>query len=302
MNKESLTVVQLESGKIINEALEINVVHHCNLRCKSCSHASPHFKKHYSDPSSIYKDLRIMSSCYKPDHIRLVGGEPLLHPSFLEVLLSIKRSGICNKIRLLTNGILLSRADENIWAELSEIHVSVYPGFELSESASDKIAGLAHEHNVTVKLMYFGKFRESYSYIAQSDKTLTSRIYNTCQIAHSWRCHTISDGYFYKCPQSLFLPAIINQIAGEFRVEISERPDLRDNLISFIQSKNPLKSCNFCLGSVGSLFEHRQQPRILPNNEGFPGNIDMKFLLALEENPDIDNGCCTSEVDLYSRV
>ena len=39
------------------QALEVNAVHHCNLSCVGCSHASPVSPKRFAVPSEVYRDF-----------------------------------------------------------------------------------------------------------------------------------------------------------------------------------------------------------------------------------------------------
>jgi len=45
---------------------------------------------------------------------RLNGDEPFLHPELLEVVAAIRGSGIADKITLVTNGVQLHKASEEL--------------------------------------------------------------------------------------------------------------------------------------------------------------------------------------------
>src|SRR5215213_3438808 len=196
-------------GKIQTpEGCELNVVSHCNLACRSCSHLAPVMSKSFVDVDSVFRDFSTLAKYFRPQYVKILGGEPLLHSNLLDIIDAIRRSGICEHIQVCTNGILLPRMLPPFWTKVNEIHMSIYPGKELNAEQLTYVRQQAQDYNVDLKLFYFDHFRESYSEIGTSDEQLVQRIYRTCQIAHVWRCHTVFNGYLFKCPQSIYIPQV----------------------------------------------------------------------------------------------
>src|SRR4051812_29275394 len=118
-------------GMIHSEAIEINAVRGCNLSCRACSHLSPVLPpRAVVSAESVRRDLTLLARCYHCDHVRILGGEPLLHPDLLGVVRAVRASGITDRVRVVTNGVLLPRQSVDLWDAVDEIHVSVYPGHE----------------------------------------------------------------------------------------------------------------------------------------------------------------------------
>jgi MoaA/NifB/PqqE/SkfB family radical SAM enzyme len=71
--------------------VEMHVVDHCNLNCKGCSHFSPIADELFTDIGEFTRDLqqlrRLVSNI---EVIRLMGGEPLLHPNITDFIRSTK--------------------------------------------------------------------------------------------------------------------------------------------------------------------------------------------------------------------
>lgn len=78
-------------------------------------------------PSSVVADLTHLAKFLRVDHVRILGGEPLLHPNLLSLISVIRDSGIAPKIRVVTNGVLLDRVPSAFWEEVDEVHISAYP-------------------------------------------------------------------------------------------------------------------------------------------------------------------------------
>ena len=52
---------------------EINIVEHCNLACRSCSHLSPVLPKYLANPQEIYDSLLMLTPVYHARWLRLLG-------------------------------------------------------------------------------------------------------------------------------------------------------------------------------------------------------------------------------------
>jgi hypothetical protein len=246
--------------KVRNSSCEINVVEHCNLSCRSCSHVSPAFRRTVLDPAALEHDLSLLAEHYNVGTVRLLGGEPLLHPDLPAIVEAVRRSGIGQKICVVTNGLLLPRMSRALWEAVDVVELSSYPGSELGPDDLDRCREEADATGTRLDVIRVQMFRESYSEVGTDDAGLIGQIYQTCIIAHVWRCHTVANGAFYKCPQSYFLPKLLGADLGMDGVTIDE-PDLGRRLRAYLASPEPLAACRNCLGSAGRRFAHEQTPR-----------------------------------------
>lgn len=270
--------------------MEVVVCHHCNLRCRGCAYLAPTRPTVFVDPDQLYRELAMLARSYHASEVRVLGGEPLLHPDLPAVAVAIRRSGICGTIRVITNGIRLPHAPPQLWEAIDEASVSVYPGCQLAPDTAGRLERTAASYGVALKFKPFTYFRESYSEIGTDDAQLAKRIFRTCQMANVWRCTTVWQGRIYRCPQSLFLPAAVSELAGTREgIAISDDAGFLDRLLAFLESPEPLASCRSCLGSVGKLFENQQVPRSnwrQPQQTSTENLVDWPHLRDLEANPD----------------
>jgi len=240
---------------IYTRAIEINAVRHCNLSCRSCSHSSPIVSKQELNPEQAAADLNMLSRFMKCQTVRVVGGEPLLHSNLAGLLNAVKASGISEHICIVTNGTLLHRIDDQILSLIDEIQISLYP---LSSTLVTKIRDKAKEitcDRVKVQVLEYTSFRESISQFPTIDKALVKIIYDTCQIAHFWRCLTVDNGKIYRCPQSMVFSEKYNDYST--CLEIRKVWNV-DTLLSFLENNQPCAACACCLGSIGVEFQHEQ--------------------------------------------
>lgn len=224
-----------------------------------------------------------------------MGGEPLLHPNLIEIIDAVRKTGISERIQVVSNGHLLAKTTDVFWEKIDEIYISVYPEKKVDLKNLEEIEQKARLHNVVLEYFYFDNFRESYSELGTNDTELVQRIYTTCKIAHTWHSHTIAEGYFYKCPQSLFLPRVIdNDIikSDTNRIKIVDSTQFAQDLLAYLNATQALKSCYHCLGSVGKLFAHAQVPRSQWRSlqqYSTEELIDQEYLGISELNPNAHN-------------
>ena len=82
-----------EDGLIHNGNLEIMAAHGCNLTCRSCTHASPVLRpKDIADPETTARDLSRLARCYRANRVKLLGGEPLLHPDLVALADAVREA------------------------------------------------------------------------------------------------------------------------------------------------------------------------------------------------------------------
>lgn len=91
--------------------LEHDITAHCNLRCRGCSHFSPLANEWFEDFDQFYEDFSKLRDITNGDVriIRIMGGEPLLHPQVKLILITTRLLFPKSIIQLVTNGILIDK-------------------------------------------------------------------------------------------------------------------------------------------------------------------------------------------------
>ncbi|WP_029200809.1 4Fe-4S cluster-binding domain-containing protein [Oribacterium sp. NK2B42] len=115
--------------------LEYDVVFHCNLNCKGCSHFSPIAEPGFGDPVAFRKDLsRVHELVDELGEIRLVGGEPLLCDNLTEYIVAAHAIFPDTKILIFTNGIRLGSINDDLKDCMkqygAQFSVTIYPPVE----------------------------------------------------------------------------------------------------------------------------------------------------------------------------
>ncbi len=251
-------------GRILREAVEYSVVDHCNLRCAGCDHASPHLSGRLASPESFAADLSALSQHLHVQVLRLLGGEPLLHPMLHEFASIARKAAIADQIALWTNGLLLHKVSLEVLECFDLIRVSLYPNVTIRADLAGLNRQLKVNGRTRLEVVKVTRFQHQLLYAPICDRHLVRRTYRRCRDAHKLSCHTIRDGRYYKCAKAPVLEPRLATSSGAIPnrehdgVALHRNPRLADELSHYLLSDEPLEACAWCLGTDGTSFSHHQ--------------------------------------------
>ena len=272
----------IENDRIQTRSLEFHIVDHCNLRCWGCCSLSPISEKQCISSETIQKDLSLAIKALAPSRLKLVGGEPLLHPEIIACLDVARSSNIAPSVSVTTNGFLLPRMTESFWRLVDHITISIYPQPKLSEKIISHIKDLALRHEVELNW----KIQNNFVGMDRKNPDLagieTQKIYAKCWLRRS--CHLIAHGRFYTCTR----PSHMHAISG-----LNQSPYLEDGIpltsaqkiYKYLIKKNALTTCALCLGGDAKLEKHRQlSPDETRTEKLFRQNLYRDYAVSVHRN------------------
>jgi len=199
-------VPKLKGHDDILSYLEVSVVDFCNLNCRYCSHFSSIADKISYDVALFEQNLDHLSKSglKNIDTIKLVGGEPLLHPQINDFVVISRKYFPKSKIFIITNAVLVNSMDEKFWKTLADNNIylqfSIYDikiqwheilskikKYKIQSNISDKIVKNIDEYI----LRYFCNFN--------LDLTGSQEDFKRCEHCIT-NCTILQDGKIYKCP------------------------------------------------------------------------------------------------------
>jgi organic radical activating enzyme len=225
--------------------VEFHLTDHCNLNCKGCGHFCPIADEWFAEVGDFAKDIKRLA--YLFDNImtiRLMGGEPLLHPKVNEFM-AIARANLPNTtIRLATNGILLEKMQDDFWHACKEhgivIDVTRYPIL----LKFDRIKELAIQKKVEMHISSeVGEFLSAMNSKGDSNPMAAMK---RCRA--KFYCPFLKDGKLYACA----IPALAGYFNHTFKTAIPTEGginihDKKTNGWKIIDAlEKPVSACYYC--------------------------------------------------------
>ena len=123
-----LGIIDDENNKSIirNKIASFEITHRCNLKCKHCCVDADQIVSKKEDLSTDeIKQILDMLIKWNPERIMLSGGEPMLRPDFIELLMYLKEN-YTGEIIISTNATLINENNVEIISKYAhQIDVSV---------------------------------------------------------------------------------------------------------------------------------------------------------------------------------
>lgn len=230
--------------------VEVRITDHCNLNCMSCSQLSPIASHKYVDVKTFTDDFRKLNELTNGNikTIKLVGGEPLLHPQLLEFMRIVREFFVSTRIVLVTNGILLLKQNDEFWKTCSDMNVEISISHYPIKIGYEEIQKISKNHDV--RLGYATKKPQlMYKYPFDIEgKQDAKKNYRKCYWGGG-TCVQIDSGRLYKCHIIPCAKHFNNYFDKNLRVEPEDSIDIHnaENLGAILKFlKSAPHFCRYC--------------------------------------------------------
>jgi len=186
--------------------LEINVSLGCNLKCEYCSHLG-RFMKGVIPWEEIKHWFQSWNQKILPDCVRIMGGEPLLHPDLEMILRETKEYWPDSSMELITNGLLLHKSSPELLSFIRDIPYKV----KVSKHFDDPEYNRLFNRGIAVLRRYAIEpeveqshlhWRKCYQIEADGNtkpfQSDPEKAWENCFIKNI--CPTLFDNKLYRCP------------------------------------------------------------------------------------------------------
>ncbi len=235
----------LSKEKPVLNYMEVQVVDSCNLKCNYCSHFCYLIDKTILiNVEDIKKDFEVLSKKVNIKTIRLLGGEPLLHPHINEFMEVTRYYFPTSTIKLVTNGLLLKYKDKAFWNVYKEnkikIDISYYYKFK---NYLNEIKDILKANGVedTSKIEKIGIF---YDLFNEEGNSNVEKAFKTCTRK---RCPCLWNHKLYICPDCF---RYYYNKKNNTNIELPPYIDIYkysgEKIYKILSSKKPPEACKYC--------------------------------------------------------
>jgi len=227
--------------------LEFHLADHCNLNCVGCTHFSNISQQNFVDARMLENRFDRLNKLigYIYD-IRILGGEPLLHPDIIDILKITRKKFPFSKIELYTNGLLLDKMSKDFFITCKQNKIGIYVSkYHVIENKINKIKDLLSSYKVKYCISpAIINFSANLSPNGNLDKNL---IFKNCKEKD---CTILKEDKIYLCPIS----AYIDKYNKYFNKNIAEPKGI--NIFSnsskeiFNYLKTPEETCRYCTNNI----------------------------------------------------
>jgi MoaA/NifB/PqqE/SkfB family radical SAM enzyme len=188
-------------GEGILNTINVQLTDHCNLNCTGCLNFSPLSEPVFLALNEFEKDMSCLSHLTHQllKVVTLYGGEPLLHPQFLDFVKLTRKYFPNTAIKIITNGILLAKQDDNFWkvlhANAANLRISDYP----IDIKTPLIKEKAKMYDVNVEMVVGDGYRQLHFIFDLDGQCDPQENFLQC-VLWSSVCAPLRKGKIYLCP------------------------------------------------------------------------------------------------------
>lgn len=236
---------------------EMPIIDSCNLNCKGCLFGcNRNGVQEYMTLEEIEKDFKRMAELFEDiPWIRILGGEPLLHPEIKKVMELCRKVFGDSEIDLCTNGLLIPKLDDDILESFVKnritIHISGYkPTYKMMPQIEERLS----KFNLDYTVLKRDKFYKFYTINDKNDPNLS---HGKCM---SSGCRELYKGRLSKCSGALAFTRLNEQFGTNYEVKRNvDWFDIHDQTINAWDIERALNQpaaiCKYCSDNKMEYFD-----------------------------------------------
>lgn len=246
----------MDSNKLFIRSIDLILTEKCSLKCKDCSN----LMQYYESPQNIgLTELKadiddICSVADEINEIRIIGGDPLMHKEFHQVVAYAAEKENVNKVVVYTNGTIAPSEEKIAAISNSKVFVFITTYGALS-GRTLALRQLLEQYDIPHNCQPAYGWTDCAEIKNHSrTESESESIFRNCCAKHFT---TLTDGKIFRCPFSANMerlaalphhPDDYVNIRGTFLLDEVNRRKVKANLWLFLREKASIKACDFCNG------------------------------------------------------
>ena len=236
------------------DRIEYSIVDRCNLNCKYCCHYAPVVNEYEVTIEQFADDILALSILTEHGRelgtLGILGGEPLMHPKFIDLCKIARDKLPWSRIRVTTNGILLLSMPKQYLAMLRRLDIEILISKYSRKIDYKRMEKLLNDYHIVYKFCQNNDYVTFYKYsIDQTGEQSGEEMHNLCTLWKEkpyYTCHELRDGKLYPCSQ-IARAEYLNKLYG-LNLPIDDYIIIRDHSLSDIEQflKEEARMCSYC--------------------------------------------------------
>ena len=240
--------------------VEFHLTDHCNMNCGGCTHFAPMADRWFADIGRVTTDFARLKVLFRNiRHIRVMGGEPLLHPDCTSFLRVVRDAFPRARLELVTNGLLLGDQPESFWADCRAtrtiISLSVYP--PIRERLND-ITARCRSEGVPLEEKDSSVFMTRYVPEGNIDMR---KAFRHCR-GKSFFCPILREGRIYNCAMGCYAHYWNRSAPTPFPVEKGLSLAESTGVEILLYLMRPMPTCAHCASTTRDYPWHNGAPKL----------------------------------------
>lgn len=228
--------------------LEYHLVDSCNLNCASCSHYSSLVERNtYTKLDKLTNDLSLLKNKVGDNlhMLRLLGGEPLLHPQICECLKVVRNLFPNAKILLVTNGLMLPKMAKEFYNVCRDNNIEIAITDYLLIDFASTIYNLKRDGIKAISYKNSKKWK--YKQLRLTEGEIDC--FEKCKLKNM--CNNYKDGKIYLCPHIAYIDFFNKAFKKDIRLDESDYISLGDvndydDLMNKLENAKPKFCFKYC--------------------------------------------------------
>lgn len=238
--------------KLWIRSVDLVITEKCSLKCRDCSNLMQYYKHPVNFDLEILKEGfdKFLDKVDRIGELRIIGGEPLMHPEFYKIVQWYKNCNKIGKIGVWSNGTIFPSEEVREVLNVKKLWIRFSDYGQLSYHLSDWIE-YCKEENICYEVIKMNKWHDLGELEKRncSEETLKN-IYQCCQCRN---LPTFLNGRLYNCPYAANadnLRAMQQKDAVLDFIDFSnENIDYTTaDIKSFLEDREYLMACDYCSG------------------------------------------------------
>jgi cyclic pyranopterin phosphate synthase len=230
--------------------LETDMTQACQLSCVACNHAVPLWRAHgpwTAKREDVARDLGHLATIAHTPMWGALGGEPTLNHDLVDILKTVRDTGIADRTSVWTNGLTARKMKPEFWRAFDQLVVSIYWG-KLADDDIDWITKKCEDEGVE----FVGRDERvnpnfmTFLEPKPTNAIMTQKKYDVCSFRRG-NNYAASYGFFFMCCCGPHIPLLVQgRSFGDDGIKIEGLT--LEQLVAYCERTDPLGACTHCAG------------------------------------------------------